>query len=203
MKILKVNPNRPQKKVIEEAVKVLKLGGSLVYPSDTCYALGVDMTNEIAVKKIYKIKGRNFNKPVSVIVRNISQIKKLADIDDKKLKLLKKYYPGPVTFLLLNTNFKIFEFNSVGFRIPDYKLIKMISEKVDFPYASTSANISGMEACYSIDELLKQFDKQKYHPDLVLDGGVLPKNLPSTVVDIVNWPPKIIRQGELKIKEAK
>lgn len=203
MKTIKINPQKPQAKAIAEAVKILKMGGTLVYPTDTCYGLGVDITNLLAVDKIYRIKGRAFRKPLSVIVRNLAQIKKMAEVDKKREKILKKYLPGPVTFVLLNLDYKTFKQNTVGFRIPDYKITQLIADKVDFPYATTSANVSNKPPCYSVTEVNKQFKNQKYQPDLILDAGKLSKNPPSTVVDFIHYPPRTLRQGSVEIKENK
>ena len=87
----------------------------------------------------------------------------------------------------------------MGLRIPRYKITQLLAEKFDFPYATTSANISGMTPCYSAEEVVHQFRTQKHQPDLVLDAGRLEKNPPSTVVDLIKWPPKILRQGGFKI----
>jgi len=200
MKIIKIDPNRPQLKAIESAVKVLEHGGVIVYPTDTCYGLGADAYNPIAVDKIYKIKGRGASKPLSVIVKNISQIEKKTEVNQAQKKYLKKYLPGPVTFILLNTNFKFLKQNTLGIRIPDFKITKLLSDNFSNPYTTTSANISGKDVCYSTEELIKQFSENEIKPDLLLDAGVLSKSLPSTIADIITLPPKIIRQGSVKIK---
>ena len=200
MKILKVNPQKPQKLIIKQAVEVLKRGGVLIYPTDTCYGMGADITNPIAVDKIYKIKGREEGKPLSVIVKDFAQIKKMSEVDAKKEKVLKKYLPGPFTFVLLNLDYKTFPQNTVGFRIPKYKITQMIASEIDFPYATTSANLTAKDVCYTVNEIIKQFKNNKYQPNLLLDAGELNKNLPSTVVSMISMPPKILRQGSAKFK---
>jgi len=200
MKIIKINPNKPQKKVIEKAAEIVKLGGVIIYPTDTCYGLGADITNPIAVKKIYEIKNRE-KKALSMIVKDISQIEKYAELDDLRKKFLKKYLPGAVTVVLLNIDYKNIKMNTLAFRIPNYEITRQLIQKLNSPLTTTSANLSGNEVCYSVEEILKQFKNKKNMPDLILDGGNLSKNLPSTVVDIISWPPKVLRQGSTIIEE--
>jgi len=201
MKILKINKNNPNVQSLNEAVQCLKNGGVLVYPTDTCYGLGADITNPIAIKKIYEIKGRSDRKPLSIIVRNLSQLKKIAIVDDFQEQILKKYLPGNFTFILLNSDLDTFNQTSIGIRIPKFKLTQLISDKFSEPYATTSANISGKQACYSIDNILKQFKHSNCLPDLFLDAGELPCTKPSTIVDLTRQPFKIIRQGSGKFDE--
>jgi len=200
MKIIKINPNKPQKKVIEKAAEIVKLGGVIIYPTDTCYGLGADITNPIAVKKIYEIKNRE-KKALSMIVKDISQIEKYAELDALRKKFLKKYLPGAVTVVLLNIDYKNIKMNTLAFRIPNYEITRQLIQKLNSPLTTTSANLSGNEVCYSVEEILKQFKNKKNMPDLILDGGNLSKNLPSTVVDIISWPPKVLRQGSTIIEE--
>ncbi len=199
MKVIKINPNNPHPDILTESVKCLSAGGTLVYPTDTCYGLGADMLNPIAVNKIYKIKNRQDRKPLSLIIRNISQLKKYAFVENKQELILKRHLPGQFTFVLLSINYDIFKQSSVGIRMPNYKFTKLLSDKFSNPYCTTSANISGHEPCYDINCILKQFTNAQAQPNLILDAGQLPKNLPSTVVDLTNWPPNIIRQGAEKL----
>lgn len=203
MEIIKINLKNPDLKTINKVAQILKNGGVVVYPTDTCYGMGSDITQPKAVETIYKIKGRSFNKPLSVIVKNVAQIKKFAEVNKTQEKYLKKYLPGEVTFVLQKKDLETFNQETIGFRIPKFKLTQMIADKVSFPYATTSANISGYEACYTIEEIIKQFADKKLQPDLVLDAGKLMQNIPSTVVDLTNIPIKVIRQGKIIMKELK
>lgn len=196
MRIIKINPNNPHSKAIEDAVNILKNGGVLVYPTDTCYGIGADMNNIIAVDKIYKIKQRTEKKPLSVIVKNLDTVKKITLVEHHQEEILQKYLPGPFTFILLNIDFKTFSQNSLGIRIPDYKITQLISYRFNRPYATTSANITGENPCYSVKEILGQFKNNKEMPNLILDAGTLKVKKTSTVVDITHWPPIILRQGE-------
>lgn len=202
MKIIKINPNNPHPKALDEAVKVLANGGTLVYPTDTCYGLGADMTNIIAVDKIYKIKKRSDSKPLSVIAKNISAIKRFSLLEEAEEKILRKYFPGAITFVLLNLDYKIFPQTTVGVRIPEFKITQLIADKLYKPYATTSANLAGKNVCYNINDFLTQIRKNQYQPDLILDAGQLPIKPPSTVVNLIRRPYHIIRHGSVKFTDA-
>mgnify|MGYP001608971086 CR=1 FL=1 len=199
MKIIKINPKNPQQEVIDDAVDVLKNGGVVVYPTDTCYGFGADMTNIFAIEKIYRIKGRKYRKPLSMIVKNIQQIEKYALIEAQQKTILGNNLPGPFTFILLNINYRSIKQSSLGIRIPNYPVTQAIADKFHRPYATTSANKSGEEPCYSVSCILKQLAKNKYMPDLILDAGILPQNSPSTVVSMTGEKPQVLRSGSQKL----
>lgn len=200
MKIIKINPQNPHKDTIDEAAEIIKHGGVVVYPTDTCYGLGVDIANIFAVEKIYRIKGRDSRKPLSIIVKNISYIEKIALVEVQTKEILKKYLPGPYTFILLNLDYQNIKYPSIAIRIPQYKVTQMISEKFHLPYATTSANISGYAPCYNVAEIIQQFKKNKFLPDLILDAGTLPNILPSTIVDLTKKTPQVVRLGAGKFE---
>jgi len=217
MKILKINLQNPSKKVIDKVVKVFKEGEVVVYPTDTVYGLGANALDKKAVEKVFKIKEREFNKPISVIVRDWGMMKKIANFDLKTEKVLKKILPGPVTVILYKK--KILPdiltagTKKIGIRIPDCQFTKILMEYLDFPITTTSANISGKPASGDIREILEQFKcltpgvkhqatpGVKHQPDLVLDAGILPESKPSTVLDLTGSKPKILRAGPITKKE--
>lgn len=200
MKILRVNPANPDPRIIRDARDVLRFGGVVAYPTDTCYGLGADMSNIIGVDKIYKIKKRSTKRPFSIIVGTISDIKKICLVDEKQEKILRKFLPGAITFILLNLEFKTFPQNTIAVRIPNYKITRLLAESFCKPFATTSANIAGKNPCYSIDKFLAQLGKTKNIPDLILDAGELENNKPSTIVNLIKWPPRIIRQGTVEFE---
>lgn len=206
MEIKKISFKNPEQKIIKKAAKVIKSGGILVYPTDTCYGLGVDPYNKKAVRDLRELKQREKRKPISVVV-NFKMLKKICQVEKKQEKILKKYLPGPFTFIL-NLNLRnlegrglkfIAKGNKIGIRIPDCKLTSALFNELNIPYTTTSANISGRKSLYNIKDILKQFKNKQ--PDLILDAGKLPKNLPSTVVDLTKKEPKILRKGRDKITE--
>jgi L-threonylcarbamoyladenylate synthase len=196
MKILSVKKIHLEK-IISEAVKALKNGGVIVYPTETAYGLGADFLNSKAVKKIYKIKGRNFNKPLSAIVSSLAMAGKLIRFDKISLKLAKKHWPGPLT-LVLQSKEKSGKY--IGLRVSSNKLAMAIVKRMNRPLVATSANISGKKECYSVDEVIKQFKNKKYQPDLIIDAGRLTKNKVSTVVKINRKEIEVLRKGKIMIK---
>lgn len=184
LKIQKQNFNQ----VVREVVKAIKNGKIVVCPTDTVYGLICDATNKKAVNKIFKIKKRPKNKPISVFVKDIKMAKRFAQIDKNQEKFMKKIWPGKVTLVLKSKK----ENKTIGIRIPNYKLILSLIDK-NLPLAESSANISSKPASTKIKEVLKQFKNQKYQPDLVLDAGNLKKSRPSTVIDLTISPPKVLR----------
>lgn len=202
MEILKVS-SKDLKKVVEEAIKVIQKGKVLVCPTDTVYGLLADATNKEAVKKLLKIKKREKRKPIPIFVKDIETAKKLAFIGKGQEKFLKRIWPGKLTAVLKRRNKlpKILfgDKKTIGIRIPNYKFINHLLKKLNKPLTATSANISGKPASTKIKEILKQLQKQKNQPNLVLDAGNLPKSSSSTIIDLTRKKPKVLRKGDFKL----
>ena len=191
MKIIKIS-ERNHSAIVKQAVAVLKRGGVIVYPTETAYGLGADFFNPRAIKKIYQIKGRQYKKPLSVIVSDFKMAGQLVKFDKSSLRLAKKYWPGPLTLIVKNT----------GLRISSNKLATGIVKKLQHPISATSANLTGRGEFYSAPEVIKQFNKKKHQPDLIIDAGRLPKNKVSTVAQVVGDKIKILRKGQIVILEG-
>lgn len=203
MQILKVS-SKNLKKILKRTIEVIKKRGVVVCPTDTVYGLIADAKNKNAVKKIFKIKKRPLKKPLPVFVRDLKMARNLADINKTQEKILKKVWPGKVTAVLKakSTNLPIgilSKDKKIGLRMPRYKLLNLLLEKLNYPLAQTSANISRKKASTKIREIVKQFKKQKYQPDLILDAGNLKPSLSSTVIDLTNF--KILRKGQIQKEE--
>lgn len=207
MKILKVNPEnlRESEEAIIEAAKVMLSGGTVVFPTDTVYGLGCDATQESAIRKIFRIKNRKETNPLAIIVRDIAMAKKVANIDRRLEKALGLVWPGAITVVLWK-KYKLPEIltakqQTIGLRIPDYKLTHLLAENMGRPFVATSANISGQPATNKISEVLAAFEKNFLKPDLVLDAGDLKCCEPSTVLDLSAAKPKITRIGPVDKKK--
>ncbi len=187
---------------LRKAVKYIQQGGILVYPTDTCYGLGCDATNPKAIEKIYRIKEREKNKPLPLIASSIEMIEKYVFLEEKAIKLFLAF-PGISVSLRKKGNAIPDTVNreKIAFRIPSNEVSRKLSEMSNKPLVSTSANRSGDEPPYSIEEVkisLKNFIKDI---DFFLDGGVLDKNPPSTIIDLVDG--KIERIGSIKEKQIR
>ena len=185
---------KPNKQSIKKAVEFLKKGKVIVYPTETCYALGCDATNEKACKRIFEIKKRSKKKKLPIIVANLKMAKEYAYFNKDALKLAKAFWPGPLT-LLLKKKRKLSRFVGKGIRVSSNSIARELSKKLGKPIVATSANISGRENCYSIKEVLKQGIKA----DLYLDAGKLKKVKPSTIFDVEKRV--IVRKGPISLKE--
>ena len=181
----------------DEVVNIIKNGGVVVLPTETVYGIGCSCFNEESIKRLYEIKNRPYNKPISVLVSNIDMISRVAkNISDIEMKIIKHFFPGPLTIVLeKNDNIPdILTSNgtTIGVRMADNNIINTIIDKVDIPLAVSSANESGMDANINIDTIYEIFkDKVDYY----VDGGISKIGVASTVVKVVNGEVIILREG--------
>ena len=185
---------------IEKAVKIIKNGGVVVYPTDTCYGIGCDATNPLAIEKIFRIKGREKGKPLPLIASSIEMIEKYVFLDERAIKLFNTF-PGISVALRKKGKIipDIVNKEKLAFRIPSNEISRRLAELSDKPIVSTSANRSGDPSPYSINEVKSSLKDSLKEIDLFIDGGVLTKNLPSTIVDLVE--DKVGRVGNVKEKQ--
>lgn len=182
---------------VKRISKSIGQGKVMVLPTDTVYGLVADATDKKAVEKLFRIKKRNSKKPIPIFVRDIKAAKKLAQVDKKQGKFLKKVWPGKITVILeKKTETRLYgtDKKTIGLRIPNYKLINILLKKINHPLTGTSANVSGKSASTKIKEIIPQFKNQKHQPDLIIDAGNLPKSRPSRVIDLTGIRPKILRK---------
>ncbi len=199
--LLKVNSDNPNKRHIKQIVDVLNNGGIIIYPTDTLYGLGCDITNSKAVEKIARLKGVKPSKAnFSFIIDGISSINNYAKpFGNNIFKLIKKNLPGPFTFILNANNSvpKMMKNNkkTVGIRIPSTAIVTDIIEELGNPLMSTSiVNLDDDIIPYPSDPY-EIYEDYKHLVDLVVDGGSIFAT-PSTVVDCTSDSPTIIRQGK-------
>jgi len=196
MEIIRID-SKDNDSAVETTIRALKKGKVLACPTDTVYGLIADATNEEAVKRVFAIKGRSDQKPLSVFVRNIAMARKLAYITKAQESLLRKEWPGRFTAVLESRKVlsEVFEKEGkIGLRMPDYEFLDVILKKINRPLIGTSANVSGESSCLSAKEVIAQFEKRKYRPDIVLNAGKLLKARPSRVIDITGDGYKVIRK---------
>lgn len=194
---MEINPDNPQIKFIQRAVEVLERGGIIIYPTDTVYGIGCDLFNKKAIERIYQLKGKERKKPLSFIVPNLKDISTYAMVSDFSYRILRRLLPGPYTFVLPATRMvpkRIAKVNkkTIGIRIPDNKICQMLLAEFPNPIISTSANLSGTEILNDPIEIEAELGKLV---DLILDCGRLGLEA-STVVDLTEKKPKILRRGK-------
>lgn len=204
-RIIELNKNNLNR-VIEITTNTLKQGGLVVYPSDTVYGLLVDSTNYDAVEKLIRFKNRPFGKAISIFVHDISSFSRYLCITSDKIDLLMNILPGPFT-IVANSKHKVqksleSEKNTLGLRLPKYAPVIELIRKLGKPTTATSANLGGRKPHYSIQSLMKEMPKsKKILIDLIVDAGKLPRNKPSTVIDISGQKVEILRKGDMKVSK--
>ena len=196
---IKIYEDKPNEAAIKKVVEVLRNGGLIIYPTDTVYGLGCDITNTKALERIAKIKGIKLEKSnFSFVCSDLSNISDyVKQIDTATFKILKRALPGPYTFILPGNNDLPKEFRkkkTVGIRVPDNNIVIEIVKQLGNPIVSTSIHDDDEVLEYSTDpELI--FEKWQNLVDLVIDGGY-GDNIPSTIIDLSGFEPEVIREGK-------
>ncbi|KYK26320.1 hypothetical protein AYK20_09075 [Thermoplasmatales archaeon SG8-52-1] len=185
---------------LSEAILALKKGRIIVYPTDTLYGLGADIYNKDAVKKIFDIKKRPIDMPLSVAVSDFSELDKIAYTNDKIRKIVNSFLPGKLTLILKKKNcvpnILTGGIENVAIRIPDCDItLKLLSEFG--PITATSANIHGLKTPGIISDIRMQFKESDV--DLYIDIGEL-NGQPSTIIDMTRKQIKIVREGAIPKK---
>ncbi len=196
---IKIYEDKPSEAAIKKVVDVLRDGGLVIYPTDTVYGLGCDITNSRALERIAKIKGIKLEKAnFSFICHDLSNLSDyVRQIDTATFKILKRTLPGPYTFILPGNNDLPKEFRkkkTVGIRIPDNRIALEIVKLLGNPIVSTSIHDDDEVLEYSTDpELI--FEKWQNKVDLVIDGGY-GDNVGSTIIDLSGYEPVVVREGK-------
>jgi tRNA threonylcarbamoyl adenosine modification protein (Sua5/YciO/YrdC/YwlC family) len=196
---IKIYPDNPNEAAIKKVVDVLKNGGLIIYPTDTVYGLGCDITNTKALERIAKIKGIKLEKAnFSFVCHDLSNISDyVKQIDTSTFKILKRALPGPYTFILPGNNSLPKEFKkktTVGIRVPDNTIALEIVKMLGNPIVSTSIHDDDDVIEYTTDpELI--FEKWQNLVDVVIDGGY-GDNIGSTIIDLSGHEPEVIREGK-------
>jgi tRNA threonylcarbamoyl adenosine modification protein (Sua5/YciO/YrdC/YwlC family) len=196
---IKIYEDNPSEAAIKKVVNVLKNGGLVIYPTDTVYGLGCDITNSRALERLAKLKGIKLEKAnFSFVCSSLSNLSDyVKQIDTPTFKILKRALPGPYTFILPGNNDLPKEFRkkkTVGIRVPNNTIVRQIVEQLGNPIVSSSIHDEDEVIEYSTDpELI--FEKWQNKVDLVIDGGY-GENIPSTIIDLTGNEPAIIREGK-------
>lgn len=196
--LINIHPETPDIKRIREAVDVLKKGGLIIFPTDTVYSIGCDSGNSKAIDKVAKLKGVKPEKAnLSLICYDLSHISEYARIDTADYKLMKKHLPGPYTFILNGSSNlpKIFrgKKKEIGIRVPNNNIARELVKELGNPIVTTSVHDDDEIIEYTTDPTLIE-EKYRNRIDLVINGGY-GHNEASTIVNLVNGNPEIIRQG--------
>ncbi len=197
---LKTNLNYEK---LKEPAKIIRDGGIVIFPTETVYGIGTNGLDEKAIKKIYEVKQRSFNKPISLLVNNIEMVNKIAkNISKLEYKIMESFFPGPLTIILekrdIIPNILTANTNTVGIRMPSGKIAKKLIEYAGVPIATPSANISGRPSGTNIKDIQKDFEGKV---DYFIDNGESKLGVPSTIVKVINDEVHILREGSISKKQ--
>jgi L-threonylcarbamoyladenylate synthase len=200
--ILKIGAENSKEKILTRAVEILTGGGIIAYPTETFYGLGVDATNEKAIKKIFAAKGRDFKNPVSLIIGHADDIYPLVqDVPQTAKKLMAAFWPGALT-IVFQASDKISPLltagsDKIGLRVSSHPLALKIVQKLKKTLTATSANLSGAPECTLASQVARQIGDKI---DAIIDFGATPGNAGSTIIDITCDPPVVLREGVISTK---
>lgn len=187
-------------KDLDQAVRIIKQGGIVIFPTDTAYGIGCRIDNKESVKKLFDIRKRSSNKAMPVLFDSIERIKEFTQpFDSRVSELMNKYWPGALTVILECKAEKVPELvrgggKTLGVRIPDHELVLRLIKASDVPIIGSSANFAGEKTPFSLKGLDKGLIKLV---DFVLEGKTRGKKA-STVIDCTKVPWEIVRQGDVK-----
>ncbi|MDD5284236.1 MAG: L-threonylcarbamoyladenylate synthase [Desulfuromonadaceae bacterium] len=193
--IIEIHPDRPQPRTISRIADCLKNGGIIGYPTDTTYGIGCSIFCKKSIERIYQMKMRERSKPFSFICSSLSEVSHYARVGNAAFKLLKRYLPGPYTFVLEATrevpDLLLTRQKTVGIRIPDNRICFDLVTALGNPIITTSANLSGEDPVGDPVIIYDTFGNQL---DFVIDGGLLTTDV-SSVVSLIDDLPVVLRTG--------
>ena len=195
--IIQANPESPSLDVIDKAVRLIQDGELVAFPTDTLYGIGCNAFNLEATEKLFLLKERPFSKPINLLISELNQIKQIVtEISVPAQKLISNFWPGALTIIFPKKKGTLENISggsdSIGVRMPNYIITLQIIKRTNLPLAVTSANLSGKESSTTAEEVINHFQNKI---PMIIDGGKTPLELGSTIVDVSEKKPKILREG--------
>jgi len=196
VRILKINPYEPEEEAIAIASEILRSGGLVAFPTETVYGLGANLLNRKAIERIYRVKKRPKDKPLTIHIAKIDTLNEMvSNIPRIAQKLISKFWPGPLTVILNSKDNR-----KLAFRMPSSKVALSLIKKSDVPVVTPSANMSGKRPPRDTKEVLEDLGN---NIDMILDGGPTEIGIESTVVDTTVFPFKVLREGAITKTQLK
>lgn len=194
---LSIHPEDPQPRMLGQAAEILRGGGVVAIPTDSCYALGCGLGDKDAVERIRRIREVDDRHHLTLMCRDLSEIAQFARVDNAQYRLLKATTPGSYTFILEGTKElprRVLhpKRKTIGLRVPDHKVALALLSELGEPLLTSTLMLPGDES--PLTEGWEIQDRLDDHVDLILDGGYCGTE-PTTVVDLTNWPPELVRAG--------
>lgn len=187
----------------DEAVRVLRDGGLVCYPTDTVYGIGAAAGDDAAVRRLFAVKGRSPDKPLPLLLADVSDAARVAEVTPLAKALAGRFWPGALTIVMRKAvsyrSLALAGGDTVALRVPDHELVRRIVRTLGEPITGTSANRAGTRAPISAAEVAFQMGEMV---ELIIDGGQSRTRLESTVIDITRDKPEIVREGAVSRGEV-
>ena len=192
-----IHPDNPQLRLIKQAVSIVDGGGIIVYPTDSCYALGCHIGDKKALDRIRKIRQLDESHELALMCSDLSQLSRYVKVTNEHYRLLKSITPGPYTFILPATKEvpKRLQFEkrkTIGLRVPDSNIVQMLLEQLGQPIYTTTLIMPGRNLPMNDTDEIREI--LEHEVDLIIDGGACELE-PTTILDLTNAQPEVIRQG--------
>lgn len=193
-----IHPETPQKRLIRRAVEIIDQGGLIVYPTDSCYALGCHIGDKNAMQRIRKIRQVDDKHHFTLVCRDLSELSNYAIVDNSAYRLMKRCTPGPYTFLLKATHevprrLQTPKRKTIGLRVPENEIALQLCEELGQPLMSSTLILPGDET--PISDPQEAQERIQHQIDLIIDGGYCGLQA-TTVIDLLETTPVVLRQGK-------
>jgi L-threonylcarbamoyladenylate synthase len=201
--IITIDPLCPDANTFAPAIDALRQGKVIAHPTETFYGLGVDALNEEAIHRIYEIKGREFSQPLLILISSPDVLGPyVTEVPPLARKLIDRYWPGPLTLIFhasaLLPPLLCAHTDKVAVRVSPHSIAHALTSGFKGAITSTSANLSGAPSTVTAAEVLAQLGDTV---DLIIDGGPTPGEKPSTIVDLTQSPPQLLREGAIPFED--
>ncbi len=192
-----IHPDNPQSRLLRQAASIVRAGGVIVYPTDSCYALGCQLGDKSAMTRIRDIRNVSEQHHLSLVCRNLAEISHYAKVSNSQYRLLKTTTPGSYTFILEATRevprrLQHPKRSTIGLRIPDHPVVQALLEELDEPLLNSTLILPGDELPLNDPEEIR--DRLEHQVELVLDGGSCGMEM-TTVIDLTGNEPELVRNG--------
>jgi len=195
--LISVDTSGDFQSAVERAAEILLNGGLVAFPTESFYGIAVDVRNEAAIKRLFSAKGRSANSPVLILIDSAESLDRYVEqIPPVALRLIEEFWPGGLT-LVFRAGSKISPLltagtQKIGIRLSSHPVATALAQAIGAPISGTSANISGQPGCRNAQEVLESLGRQV---DLILNAGETDGKIGSTVLDVTQQPPRILRDG--------
>ena len=191
-----LHPTHPQKRLIRQAAEIVRNGGLIAYPTDSCYALGCQLGDARALERLRAVRGIDERHPLTLMCRDLSEIATYAMVDDARFRLLKRVTPGSYTFILRarrEVPRRVTSKKTIGVRIPGHAAAHALLVELNEPMLSTTLTLPGDAVPISDPQEIRERLERRL--DLIIDGGSC-GTVPSTVIDLTGEAPQVLRAGK-------